>query len=79
MRLDKEKWRLRVNGFLTQILAPMMFTISATLYLSSLHRFVTNPKKAGTNETALQQVKSVCTMIPASHVAIYGPCIYCIA
>ncbi|XP_064401403.1 uncharacterized protein LOC135347364 isoform X4 [Halichondria panicea] len=57
MRLDKEKWRLRVNGFLTQILAPMMFSISGTLYLSSLHRFVTNPKKAGINETTLQQVE----------------------
>ena len=59
MRLDKEKWRLRVNGFLTQILAPMMFSISGTLYLSSLHRFVTNPKKAGINETTLQQVLKV--------------------
>lgn len=39
----REKWRLGVNMILAEILAPMLYGISTSLYLPTFHRFVTNP------------------------------------
>ena len=44
-KLSRELWRLRINGFLTQILMALLFSICTTDFLSSFHRFVINPKK----------------------------------
>ncbi|XP_064390114.1 uncharacterized protein LOC135338028 isoform X2 [Halichondria panicea] len=44
-KLSRELWKLRINGFLTQILMALLFSICTTDFLSSFHRFVTNPKR----------------------------------
>ena len=44
-KLSRKLWRLRINGFLTQILMALLFSICTTDFLSSFHRFVTNPKR----------------------------------
>ena len=44
-------WRLRLNWFIILFLGQVLFKVSATAYLSSFHRFVTNPGSEHLDET----------------------------
>ena len=55
-RVRKEMWRLGINGVLTQVFAPMLYSFSTIGYLPSFHRFVTNPGKESLNGTNLSKV-----------------------
>ncbi len=58
-----------MNGFLTLVLAPLVFSISGTLYLSSNHRFVTNPTIEDFNGTTLKEVEVYYITAIAIHLA----------
>ncbi len=49
--VSRELQRLRINGFLSEILMAVMFSICTTDFLASFHRFVTRPKSIANEAT----------------------------
>ena len=66
-------WRLRVNWLLAMLVSPTLYSISTMAYLTSFHRFVTNPRKEFINNTFVHDDKVREKALESNAIAILFP------
>ena len=57
-----EKWRLRLNWFIVLFLVEILYKVSSIAYLTSFHRFVTNPRSLNQLNGTKSKVSNTCIL-----------------